>query len=153
MWIGHTFIFCHPATVLFFFCTKTHQWTVIYWWLQLDKTHPLDPAGTTEVQSEAGVMKGEGRKQSGPDTLFEDPDFPSEDTTLFCDSSTPIARLQGSITWLRPQVRPGVRCGKLRRRFMCCWKDCVTVWLVANSLASLVIHSAKEGNSRPWCIF
>lgn len=47
-------------------------------------------------------MKEEGRRQS----LFKDPDFPAEDTSLFCDRSTPIVRLQGSITWLRPQVRP-----------------------------------------------
>lgn len=35
--------------------------------------------------------------------LFEDPDFPSEDTSLFSDRSTPIARLQGDVTWRRPQ--------------------------------------------------
>lgn len=44
-------------------------------------------------------MKEEGRS----DSLFEDPDFPAEDTSLFCDRSTPVVRLQGSITWLRPQ--------------------------------------------------
>ncbi|XP_077370295.1 calpain-10 [Festucalex cinctus] len=37
------------------------------------------------------------------DGLFEDPDFPSDDSSLFCDGSTPISRLQGHITWLRPQ--------------------------------------------------
>lgn len=53
-------------------------------------------------------MKEEGRS----DSLFEDPDFPAEDTSLFCDRSTPVVRLQGSITWLRPQVRPSalLRC-------------------------------------------
>lgn len=51
-------------------------------------------------------MKEEGKAVCGREALFEDPDFPSEDTSLFCDSSTPIARLQGNITWLRPQVRP-----------------------------------------------
>lgn len=47
-------------------------------------------------------MKEEGRREG----LFKDLDFPAEDTSLFCDRTTPIARLQGSITWLRPQVRP-----------------------------------------------
>lgn len=51
-------------------------------------------------------MKEEGRTECGGEALFEDLDFPSEDTSLFCDSSTPIVRLQGNITWLRPQVRP-----------------------------------------------
>lgn len=37
--------------------------------------------------------------------LFEDLDFPSDNTSLFSDSSTPIARLEGGITWRRPQVR------------------------------------------------
>lgn len=47
-------------------------------------------------------MKEEGRRES----LFKDLDFPAEDTSLFCGGSTPLVRLQGSITWLRPQVRP-----------------------------------------------
>lgn len=47
-------------------------------------------------------MKKEGRS----DSLFEDSDFPAEDTSLFCDRTTPISRLQGSVTWFRPQVRP-----------------------------------------------
>nr|XP_020471732.1 calpain-10 [Monopterus albus] len=48
-------------------------------------------------------MKEEGRARLGGEALFEDPDFPSDDTSLFSDSSTPIARLQGDITWRRPQ--------------------------------------------------
>lgn len=56
-------------------------------------------------------MKEEGRRES----LFEDPDFPAEDTSLFFDRSTPIARLQGSITWLRPQVRTSALAGCVRR--------------------------------------
>ncbi|XP_071347487.1 calpain-10 isoform X2 [Trachinotus anak] len=48
-------------------------------------------------------MKGEGRAGCGGRGLFEDLDFPSDDTSLFSDSSTPIARLQGNITWRRPQ--------------------------------------------------
>ncbi|XP_023261718.1 calpain-10 [Seriola lalandi dorsalis] len=48
-------------------------------------------------------MKGEGRAECGGEALFEDLDFPSDDTSLFSDSSTPIARLQGNITWRRPQ--------------------------------------------------
>lgn len=35
--------------------------------------------------------------------LFVDLDFPADDTALFSDSSTPIAELKDSITWLRPQ--------------------------------------------------
>ncbi|XP_047444824.1 calpain-10 [Mugil cephalus] len=46
-------------------------------------------------------MKEEGRTESGG--LFEDRDFPDEDASLFSDRFTPIARLQGDITWLRPQ--------------------------------------------------
>lgn len=54
---------------------------------------------------EAGAMKEEGRAECGGEALFEDPDFPSEDASLLCDGSTPIARLQEEVTWLRPQVR------------------------------------------------
>lgn len=50
-------------------------------------------------------MKEEGRAECGGEALFEDPDFPSEDASLLCDGSTPIARLQEEVTWLRPQVR------------------------------------------------
>ncbi|XP_051943160.1 calpain-10 isoform X2 [Hippocampus zosterae] len=35
--------------------------------------------------------------------LFEDPDFPPDDSSVFTDGSTPISRLQGHIVWLRPQ--------------------------------------------------
>lgn len=35
--------------------------------------------------------------------LFEDPAFICEDSSLFSDYSTPIARFQDDITWLRPQ--------------------------------------------------
>ncbi|XP_015242159.1 PREDICTED: calpain-10 isoform X1 [Cyprinodon variegatus] len=35
--------------------------------------------------------------------LFQDLDFPTAASSLFLDSSTPIARLQREITWLRPQ--------------------------------------------------
>ncbi|XP_034558452.1 calpain-10 [Notolabrus celidotus] len=48
-------------------------------------------------------MKAEGRAECGGEALFEDPDFPPEDTSLFHDRSTPIARLQADITWRRPQ--------------------------------------------------
>ncbi|CAJ1072111.1 calpain-10 [Xyrichtys novacula] len=48
-------------------------------------------------------MKEENRAESEGETLFEDQDFPPEDASLFCDRSTPIARLQGGITWRRPQ--------------------------------------------------
>ncbi|XP_040912114.1 calpain-10 [Toxotes jaculatrix] len=48
-------------------------------------------------------MKGGGRAECADEALIEDPDFPSDDTSLFFDSSTPIARLQGRVTWRRPQ--------------------------------------------------
>ncbi|XP_034146145.1 calpain-10 isoform X3 [Esox lucius] len=35
--------------------------------------------------------------------LFEDPVFPCEESSLFSDYSTPIAKFQDDITWLRPQ--------------------------------------------------
>lgn len=55
---------------------------------------------------EAGAMRGERRAERGAEALSEDLDFPCDNTSLFSDSSTPIARLQGNITWQRPQVRP-----------------------------------------------
>ncbi|KAK5919439.1 hypothetical protein CgunFtcFv8_023333 [Champsocephalus gunnari] len=49
-------------------------------------------------------MKEAGREGSGlGEALFEDLDFPSDDRALFSDSSTPIATLQGEVTWRRPQ--------------------------------------------------
>ncbi|XP_061835730.1 calpain-10 [Nerophis lumbriciformis] len=48
-------------------------------------------------------MGGDGREESCDGSLYEDQDFPSDDSSVFCDSSTPISRLQGHITWLRPQ--------------------------------------------------
>ncbi|XP_034469196.1 calpain-10 isoform X2 [Hippoglossus hippoglossus] len=48
-------------------------------------------------------MPGEGRPERAGEALFEDLDFPSDDTSLLSDSSTPIARLQANITWRRPQ--------------------------------------------------
>ncbi|KAM8851244.1 calpain-10 isoform 1-T2 [Spinachia spinachia] len=48
-------------------------------------------------------MKDAGGEGAGGEALFEDPDFPSDDTSLFCDRSSPIARLQGGVTWRRPQ--------------------------------------------------
>ncbi|XP_068593585.1 calpain-10 isoform X2 [Cebidichthys violaceus] len=48
-------------------------------------------------------MKEAGRAEGGGQALFEDQDFPSDDASLFSDSSTPIARLQGDVTWRRPQ--------------------------------------------------
>ncbi|XP_048460530.1 calpain-10 [Rhincodon typus] len=35
--------------------------------------------------------------------LFEDPGFPASSTSLFSSYSTPITKLRGKITWLRPQ--------------------------------------------------
>ncbi|TNN67804.1 Calpain-10 [Liparis tanakae] len=51
-------------------------------------------------------MTEAGGAAGGGEALFEDQDFPSDDTSLFSDGSTPIARLQGEITWRRPQVFP-----------------------------------------------
>uniref|UniRef100_A0A8C8DDL4 Calpain 10 n=1 Tax=Oryzias sinensis TaxID=183150 RepID=A0A8C8DDL4_9TELE len=48
-------------------------------------------------------MREDGRAERTCAALFEDQDFPCEDASLFCDSSTPMARLQGDITWRRPQ--------------------------------------------------
>ncbi|KAM7400755.1 hypothetical protein PAMA_005105 [Pampus argenteus] len=48
-------------------------------------------------------MKAERKAECGGEALFEDLDFPSDHTSLLADSSTPIARLQRDITWLRPQ--------------------------------------------------
>ncbi|XP_032387382.1 calpain-10 isoform X1 [Etheostoma spectabile] len=48
-------------------------------------------------------MKEAGGAECGGEALFEDLDFPSDDTSLFSDSSTPIAKLQADITWQRPQ--------------------------------------------------
>ncbi|KAK1790956.1 hypothetical protein P4O66_014793, partial [Electrophorus voltai] len=35
--------------------------------------------------------------------LFEDPDFAADDSSLFSDYTTPLPRLVGRVTWLRPQ--------------------------------------------------
>ncbi|XP_057714308.1 calpain-10 isoform X2 [Corythoichthys intestinalis] len=48
-------------------------------------------------------MKSSEKMDCGCSALFEDPDFPSDDSSLFLDGSTPISRLQDQITWLRPQ--------------------------------------------------
>ncbi|KAB5535653.1 hypothetical protein PHYPO_G00120390 [Pangasianodon hypophthalmus] len=37
------------------------------------------------------------------DGLFEDPDFTSDDSALFSDYTTPLSRLTGKVTWLRPE--------------------------------------------------
>ncbi|XP_068196326.1 calpain-10 isoform X2 [Antennarius striatus] len=41
--------------------------------------------------------------ECGGEPLFQDRDFPSEDSSLLCDGSTPIAGMQGHVTWRRPQ--------------------------------------------------
>uniref|UniRef100_A0A8C2KDM2 Calpain 10 n=1 Tax=Cyprinus carpio TaxID=7962 RepID=A0A8C2KDM2_CYPCA len=35
--------------------------------------------------------------------MFVDPDFPAEESSLFCDYTTPLPKLLGDVTWLRPQ--------------------------------------------------
>lgn len=49
-------------------------------------------------------MKEQVRVEWEGQALFEDPDFPSDDTSVLCDGSTPLGRLEGTLTWLRPQV-------------------------------------------------
>lgn len=48
-------------------------------------------------------MEQEGKAEEEDSGLFVDLDFPADESALFSDSSTPIAKLKGSITWLRPQ--------------------------------------------------
>ncbi|XP_037537621.1 calpain-10 [Nematolebias whitei] len=55
-----------------------------------------------EVDCRYPVMREESMAQCSG-ALFEDLDFPCADSSLFSDSTTPIARLQGEITWRRPQ--------------------------------------------------
>ncbi|CAN9502900.1 unnamed protein product [Ophioblennius macclurei] len=43
------------------------------------------------------------KEERGEAALFEDSDFPCDDGSLFSDCSTPLYRLQDSITWRRPQ--------------------------------------------------
>lgn len=35
--------------------------------------------------------------------MFVDPDFPADESSLFCDYTTPLSKLLGDVTWLRPQ--------------------------------------------------
>lgn len=35
--------------------------------------------------------------------MFVDPDFSADDSSLFCDCTTPLPKLLGDVTWLRPQ--------------------------------------------------
>ncbi|XP_060727943.1 calpain-10 [Tachysurus vachellii] len=37
------------------------------------------------------------------DGLFEDPSFSADDSALFSDYTTPLSRLTGKVTWLRPE--------------------------------------------------
>ncbi|XP_046731858.1 calpain-10 isoform X3 [Silurus meridionalis] len=37
------------------------------------------------------------------DGLFEDPNFTADDSALFSDYTTPLSRLTGKVTWLRPE--------------------------------------------------
>lgn len=49
-------------------------------------------------------MKEQVRVEWEGQALFEDLDFPADDTSVLCDGSTPLGRLEGTLTWLRPQV-------------------------------------------------
>ncbi|XP_070831082.1 calpain-10 [Chaetodon trifascialis] len=86
-------------------------------------------------------MKEEGKAECGAQALFEDPDFPSEDTSLFCDHSTPIARLQGEITWRRPQeicqspalFPDNINLGHAKQGLLGdCWFLCACTFLLKN---------------------
>ncbi|XP_028328241.1 calpain-10 isoform X2 [Gouania willdenowi] len=79
--------------------------------------------------------------ESGASALFEDPDFPCEVTSLFCDCSTPIAKLEEDITWHRPQVIcpspalfPGnINVGHARQGLLGdCWFLCACSFLLKN---------------------
>uniref|UniRef100_A0A3P8SRE4 Calpain 10 n=1 Tax=Amphiprion percula TaxID=161767 RepID=A0A3P8SRE4_AMPPE len=83
----------------------------------------------------------EAREERGGAALFEDPDFPAEDTSLFSDSSTPIARLQGDISWRRPQeicqspaVFPSnINMGHAKQGLLGdCWFLCACTFLLKN---------------------
>ncbi|XP_028284086.1 calpain-10 [Parambassis ranga] len=86
-------------------------------------------------------MKGESRAEGGAAALFEDPDFPSEDKSLFSDNSTPIARLHGDITWRRPQeicqspalFPNNISLGHAKQGLLGdCWFLCACTFLVKN---------------------
>uniref|UniRef100_A0A8C2X4E6 Calpain 10 n=1 Tax=Cyclopterus lumpus TaxID=8103 RepID=A0A8C2X4E6_CYCLU len=75
--------------------------------------------------------------------LFEDQDFPSDDTSLFSDGSTPIARLQGEITWRRPQeicqspalFPDNISLGHAKQGLLGdCWFLCACTFLLKNQL-------------------
>lgn len=63
-------------------------------------------------------MKKGQRADCEDGSLFVDLDFPADDTALFSDSSTPISKLKGSITWLRPQV--SCSSGKATENYFVC---------------------------------
>lgn len=59
------------------------------------------------LRAEADIqeaMKDESGAEYLGAALFEDLGFPCTDKSLFSDGTTPIAKLQGAITWRRPQV-------------------------------------------------
>lgn len=37
-------------------------------------------------------------------SLFVDPDFPADESSIFSDYTTPLSKLLSDVTWLRPQV-------------------------------------------------
>nr|XP_046264122.1 calpain-10 isoform X2 [Scatophagus argus] len=86
-------------------------------------------------------MKEEGKAECGGEFLFEDPDFPAEDTSLFYNSSTAIAGLQGDITWLRPQeichspalFPDNISLGHAKQGLLGdCWFLCACTYLLSN---------------------
>ncbi|XP_067109670.1 calpain-10 [Osmerus mordax] len=92
--------------------------------------------------------------------LFQDPDFPADDSSLFSDRSTPIASLRGHITWLRPQeICPAPRLlamptsrGQARQGLLGdCWLLCACTTLLENRhLLDKVLppHQPQWGSSR-----
>ncbi|KAM6948321.1 calpain-10 [Aplochiton taeniatus] len=96
-------------------------------------------------------MKGE--KRADLEGLFEDTDFPPDDTSVFSDYSAPIARLKGDITWLRPQeicssprlFPDNINEGHAKQGLLGdCWFLCACTILLRNKhLLSKVVHPGQ----------
>lgn len=56
----------------------------------------------SSIRSEAGLVAMETETEN--QSVFVDLDFPADDSSVFCDYTTPLSKLLGDVTWLRPQV-------------------------------------------------